>query len=124
MLYIDGIGYKIDVLSVKRTADFLDEGLCEKYIGWLADTRTNYDQTLPRYIHQYAQGTVDGVPGTVDLDRLVRPLPAIDKPADNNTAKLQIITIGPVSQGDANAVLALCKERGLTDQGLYKSVWA
>lgn len=100
------------------------EGLCEKYIGWLADTRTNYDQTLPRYIHQYAQGTVDGVPGTVDLDRLVRPLPTMDKPADNNTAKLQIITIGPVSQGDANAVLALCKERGLTDQGLYKSVWA
>lgn len=25
MLYIDGIGYKIDVMSVKRTADFLDK---------------------------------------------------------------------------------------------------
>ena len=25
MLYIDGIGYKIDELSVKRTADFLDK---------------------------------------------------------------------------------------------------
>ena len=25
MLYSDGIGYKIDVLSVKRTADFLDK---------------------------------------------------------------------------------------------------
>ena len=25
MLHIDGIGYKIDVLSVKRTADFLDK---------------------------------------------------------------------------------------------------
>ena len=25
MLYIDGIGYKIDVLSVKRTAYFLDK---------------------------------------------------------------------------------------------------
>ena len=25
MLYIDGIGYKIDVLRVKRTADFLDK---------------------------------------------------------------------------------------------------
>ncbi len=25
MLYIDGIGYKIDVLGVKRTADFLDK---------------------------------------------------------------------------------------------------
>ena len=25
MRYIDGIGYKVDVLSVKRTADFLDK---------------------------------------------------------------------------------------------------
>ena len=25
MLYIDGLGYQIDVLSVKRTADFLDK---------------------------------------------------------------------------------------------------
>lgn len=39
-------------------------------------------------------------------------------------SKLQIITIGPVSQGDASAIMALCKERGLTDQGLYKSAWA
>lgn len=46
-----------------------------------------------------------------------------DKPADN-TGKLQVITIGPVSQGDADAVLAVCKERGLTDAGLYKSEWA
>ena len=48
-----------------------------------------------------------------------------DKPAeDTSQSKLQIITIGPVSQGDANAVLAVCKERGLTDAGLYKSEWA
>ena len=38
-------------------------------------------------------------------------------------AKLQTITIGPVSQGDADAVYAVCKQRGLTDAGLYKSVW-
>ena len=38
--------------------------------------------------------------------------------------KLQVITIGPVSQGDADAIYLLCKERGLTDAGLYKSEWA
>lgn len=46
--------------------------------------------------------------------------PAVDKPAN----KLQMITIGPVSQGDADAIYLLSKERGLTDAGLYKSEWA
>lgn len=44
--------------------------------------------------------------------------------AQNGTGKLQVITIGPVSQGDADAIYLLCKERGLTDAGLYKSEWA
>ena len=50
-----------------------------------------------------------------------------DKPAEDtsqSTGKLQVITIGPVSQGDADAVLAVCQARGLTDAGLYKSEWA
>ena len=41
-----------------------------------------------------------------------------------SSGKLQIITIGPVSQGDANAILAVCKEHGLDKAGLYKSEWA
>lgn len=94
--------------------------LCEDYIGWLADTRTNYDTSLPRYIHQYGQGYVAGIAKVVDLNHLVKALPAVDKPAN----KLQVITIGPVSQGDANAIYLLCKQRGLTDAGLYKSEWA
>ena len=97
--------------------------LCEDYIGWLADTRTNYDKTLPRYIHQYGQaakGSVPGITAVVDLNNLVKALPAVDKPA----SKLQVITIGPVSQGDADAICLLCKQRGLTDAGLYKSEWA
>lgn len=97
--------------------------LCEDYIGWLADTRTNYDKTLPRHIHQYSQtakGGVAGITGAVDLNHLVKALPAADKPAN----KLQVITVGPVSQGDADAIYLLCKERGLTDAGLYKSEWA
>ena len=89
--------------------------LCEDYIGWLADTRTNYDKTLPRYIHQYGQGSVPGITGAVDLNHLVKALPA---------NKLQVITVGPVSQGDADAIYLLCKRRGLTDAGLYKSEWA
>lgn len=44
--------------------------------------------------------------------------------AQNGTGKLQVITIGPVTQGDADAIYLLCKERGLTDAGLYKSEWA
>ena len=94
--------------------------LCEDYIGWLADTRTNYNKTLPRYIHQYGQGGVAGITGVVDLNHLVKAMPAADKPAN----KLQVITVGPVSQGDADAIYLLCKERGLTDAGLYKSEWA
>lgn len=97
--------------------------LCEDYIGWLADTRANYDTSLPRYIHQYGQTAKGGVPGiteVVDLNHLVKAMPAADKPAN----KLQVITVGPVSQGDADAIYLLCKERGLTDAGLYKSEWA
>lgn len=44
--------------------------------------------------------------------------------AQNGTGKLQVITVGPVSQGDADAVFAVCQSRGLTDAGLYKSEWA
>ena len=44
--------------------------------------------------------------------------------AQSGTGKLQVITIGPVSQGDADAVFGVCQSRGLTDAGLYKSEWA
>lgn len=43
--------------------------------------------------------------------------------AQNGTGKLQVITVGPVSQGDADAVFAVCRSRGLTNAGLYKSEW-
>lgn len=97
--------------------------LCEDYIGWLADTRANYVTSLPRYIHQYGQTAKGGVPGIgpeTDLNRIVKALPTLDKPDEG---KLQIVTIGPISMGDAAALMALCKERGLTEAGLYKSEW-
>lgn len=39
-------------------------------------------------------------------------------------SKTQIITIGPVTQGDADKIFLLCKSLGLTDKGLYTSKWA
>lgn len=48
-----------------------------------------------------------------------------DAPAETpTTGKLQTVTVGPVSQGDADAVLAVCKARGLDKLGLYRSAWA
>lgn len=58
-----------------------------------------------------------GIYGTQEVDE-----PTSDAAA--STGKLQVITVGPVSQGDADVILAVCKERGLTDAGLYKSEWA
>ena len=48
-----------------------------------------------------------------------------DAPAETpTTGKLQTVTIGPVTQGDADAILAVCKERDLDDLGLYVSKWS
>lgn len=118
------LGYQPGVYTFTSfaTANIDYEGLCKDYIGWLADTRASYDTSLPRYIHQYSQtakGGVPGITGVVDLNHLVKALPAADKPAN----KLQVITVGPVSQGDADAVFAVCRSRGLTNAGLYKSEW-
>ena len=48
-----------------------------------------------------------------------------DAPAETpTTGKLQTVTIGPVTQGDADAILAVCKARDLDDLGLYVSKWS
>ena len=39
-------------------------------------------------------------------------------------SRRQVITIGPVTQGDADAIKALCDARSLTAAGLYSSRWA
>lgn len=44
------------------------------------------------------------------------------EPAQDN--RLQRVYIGPVTQGDADAVMAVCVKRGLTEHGLYRSEWA
>ena len=37
--------------------------------------------------------------------------------------RMQVITVGPVTKGDADAVLEVCRARGLVDAGLYRSEW-
>ena len=44
-------------------------------------------------------------------------------PAPAEESRMQVIPIGPASQGDADAILAVCAARGLTDAGLYTSRW-
>lgn len=50
---------------------------------------------------------------------------AVERPPEETTddAGLQTITIGPVSQGDADAILAVCRQRNLDKLGLYRSQW-
>ena len=94
--------------------------LCKSYVGWLSDTRTNYNKTLPRNIHQYGQGSVAGISGTVDLNKIINPIKEPTKPT-KPTNQPQIITISGVNNIKATQIYNLCKQLKLTDAGLYKS---
>lgn len=90
------------------------------YIGWLSDTRVNFNTTLPRHIHQYGQELIYGInSGAVDVNIVQKDYTNIDTTASAKT--MQEITIGPVSNGDALKIYNLAKTLGLTDQGLYKA---
>lgn len=46
-----------------------------------------------------------------------------NKEVDEPKSKLQLISAGPVSQGDADKIYGLCEELGLVEKNLYKSEW-
>lgn len=46
-----------------------------------------------------------------------------NKEVDEPKSKLQLISVGPVSQGDADKIYSLCKELGFAEKNLYKSEW-
>lgn len=52
------------------------------------------------------------------------PQPGAATKTDDAASKKQLITVGPVSRGDADAVYTLCAARGLVAAGLYKSEWS
>ena len=46
-----------------------------------------------------------------------------DAPQPDASTRKQLLTIGPVTLGDALQVESLCRDLGLTGQGLYTSAW-
>lgn len=117
------------------------------YDVWAAQYGSRCTSPLPYGIWQYSSSNPLGIPGygtSLDCNRVYKDYPQIiqdaglngwtasrpDKPADteDNSApdastKYQLVTIGPVSTGDAMTLMLLCEQLQLTSQGLYTSAW-
>ena len=53
----------------------------------------------------------------------LREMRTANKEVYEPKSKLQLISAGPVSQGDADKIYSLCKELGLVEKNIYKSEW-
>ena len=119
-----------------------------QYDVWAAQYGSRCTCPLPYGIWQYSSANPLGIPGygaSLDCNRVYKDYPQIiqgeglngwassrpDKPADTEdnsgadaSGKYQLVTIGPVSSGDALTLMRLCEQLHLTDQGLYRSAWA
>lgn len=117
------LGYQPGVYTFTSfaTANIDYEGLCKDYIGWLADTRTNYDTSLPRYLHQYGQTAKGGVPGIgpeTDLNRIVKALPTLDKPAEPTHQEIWLDHV-VLPNAAAMEFYAVAKKYGLDNDKAY-----
>lgn len=102
----------VDVPTIQAHADTI----------WLADYRQNYNQTIPRDMHQYSSsGTVPGISGRVDMNRLYRDFPGELEKEDKPVFTSDTLKIGPVSTGDRAAIRALAESLGVeaVDEGDY-----
>ena len=52
---------------------------------------------------------------------VLREMRTANKEVDEPKSKLQLISVGPVSQDDADKIYSLCKELCLVEKNLYKS---
>lgn len=118
-----------------------------RYDVWCAQYGSKCTCPLPYGIWQYSSKNALGIPGygnSLDCDHVYKDYPSIIKAAglngfaktaqtpsapDTNTepddsATNQMLTIGPVSNGDASTLEALCAELDLTSRQLYHSDWA
>ena len=67
----------VDIPTIQAHADTI----------WLADYRANYNQTIPRDMHQYSSsGTVPGISGRVDMNHLYRDFPGEQNKEDKPMA--------------------------------------
>lgn len=90
----------VDIPAIQAHADTI----------WLADYRTNYDTTIPRDMHQYtSSGSVPGIAGRVDMNRLYRDFPNESNKEDTTMYTSDTLKIGPASAGDLKTLTALAQ---------------
>lgn len=111
-----------------------------QYDVWAAQYGSRCTCPLPFGIWQYSSSNPLGIPGygaSLDCNRVYKGYPQIiqgaglngftapdSNPAPDLSTMRQILTIGPVTMGDALTLMRLCEQLHLTDQGLYRSAWA
>ena len=110
------------------------------YDVWCAQYGSRCTCPLPYGIWQYSSTNALGVPGFgahLDCNNVYKDYPAIIPAAGLNghepepddggadlSAKTQVLTIGPVTNGDALTIMQLCEQLQLTEMGLYRSAWS
>ena len=111
-----------------------------QYDVWCAQYGSACTCPLPYGIWQYSSKNTLGIPGfgnALDCNRLYKDYPALIQKAGLNgfaaptpdpvpdaSTRKQLLTIGPVTNGDAADLQQLCRGLGLTAAGLYTSTWA
>ena len=111
-----------------------------QYDVWAAQYGSRCTCPLPFGIWQYSSSNPLGIPGygkSLDCNHVYKDYPAIiqaaglngftapdPNPAPDLSTCKQLLTIGPVTNGDAWNLQQLCSDLGLTEQGLYYSDWA
>ena len=111
-----------------------------QYDVWCAQYGSACTCPLPYGIWQYSSSNPLGIPGygtSLDCNRVYKDYPQIIRdaglngftapdpnPAPDASTRKQLLTIGPVTNGDAADLQQLCESLGLTGAGLYTSAWA
>lgn len=111
-----------------------------QYDVWAAQYGSRCTCPLPFGIWQYSSSNPLGIPGygkSLDCNHVYKDYPAIiqsaglngftapdPNPAPDLSTMRQILTIGPVTMGDALQIQALCESLGITGENdLYTSQW-
>lgn len=138
---VESAGY-YGILYASR--DFIANKLNYKdlaqYDVWCAQYGSRCTSPLPYGIWQYSSQNSLGIPGfgkSLDCNHVYKDYPSIiqaaslngftapdPNPAPDLSTMRQILTIGPVTMGDALQIQALCTSLGITGENeLYSSQW-
>ena len=111
-----------------------------QYDVWAAQYSSKCTSPLPYGIWQYSSSNPLGIPGygkSLDCNHVYKDYPSIiqsaglngftapdPNPAPDLSTMRQILTIGPVTMGDALQIQSLCKSLDITSENkLYRSDW-